>query len=539
MISYKKIDEKEQILESLGEIALLIMLVDLSQDTFRVIHTGNDDYFHNLRSGSFQWFIQCYMKRHTSEDSYRKLDLLYHQFFKKRKESECRNELELKLVEKEKTHWIRMQFIRGKKDHGTSDKITIIVQNIDEIKYRNKRQQEEIRERHIKDNQARSTFLLNLSHDIRTPINAVLGLTQIALLHLDNQKKVKDCLEKINMSTGYLLKMINKVLDVSRIQSGKIELENEKISLKEIIQDMLDMTQDDVRKKQLTRTVDMEEFTEEWVYGDKARIQQIFLNLMTNGIKYTDVGGNLYFKAATLPKKYGKYNTYQFIFKDNGIGMSREFLNKVFEPFSREENKCTQNIQGTGLGLNIVKSIVELMQGNVIIESEPGKGSCFQIYIRLKPLEMQQKNKKEAKEDINEVIKQKRYPGVRILLAEDNEINREIAAELISYVDIEVDEAENGVQAVKKFADRPEQYYQMILMDIQMPEMNGYEATDLIRKIEQKRKSRIPILALTSSVFDEDRERVLQHGMDAHIGKPIALPKLIHILDEWLKIKDS
>lgn len=537
MISCKKMTEKEQILLSFEQATLLILHADINQDTFRVIHNGKSDFFPNLKNGSFHWFIFDYMKTRISEEHYQKLKRLYHHFFRKLKESDHIFEMEVNPIGKEKDKWFRMQFILSEKHNRTADKIIIIVQDLDDIRFGTERNQEKTDRRHNQENQKKNSFLLNLSHDIRTSINAVLGLTQIALLHLDNQKKVKDCLEKINMSSGYLLRMINKVLDVSRIQSGKVELEKEKISIKELIQDMLDMTQDEVIKKKQTRTVDMEEVSEEWVYGDKSRIQQIFMNLMSNGIKYTDEGGNLYFKAATLPGKCGKYNTYQFIFKDDGIGMSQEFLDRIYEPFSREQNKNTQNIQGTGLGLNIVKSIVELMHGNIVIESEPGKGSCFQVFIRLKPLETQQKNKEEAKENIKEIIKKKHYPGVRVLLAEDNEINREIAAELISYIDIEVDEAENGVQAVKKFADKPEHYYQMILMDIQMPVMNGYEASDMIRKIELERKSHIPILALTSSVFDEDRKKVIQHGMDAHIGKPIALPKLIEILDDWLKLK--
>ncbi len=364
-------------------------------------------------------------------------------------------------------------------------------------------------------------------------MNAIIGMAQIASMHLEEPQKVDDCLKKIKAASSHLLELINQVLDMSRIESGKVELEEKPLNLSELIRDMMTMTQTEAQKKELLVETETDELKHVMVYGDASRIQQIFLNLMSNAIKYTPAGGRIYFTASTKPEKEGEFYVYRFTFRDTGIGMEPEFMKRIFEPFTREEKEQTAKIQGTGLGLSITKTLANLMQGDVMVESEPGKGSCFTVTLRLRELEGQEEYKAPETWEPEE-IGEDTYEDTRILLVEDNELNREIMLELLDSTGLLIDEAENGKVAVNHVAAHPLDYYRLIFMDVQMPVMNGYEAAAAIRRLEKDTDSRIPIVALTANAFSEDIDKAMAAGMDGYLSKPVDVPKIMETLRRWL-----
>lgn len=514
-------------------------------------------------------------------------------------------------------------------------------------------------------NQAKTDFLSRMSHDIRTPMNAIIGMTAIAGAHIDDTERVKDSLAKISASSRHLLGIINDILDMSKIESGKASLNEEDFNLSELLTNLFDMIRPQVRERRHELKVHIHDIKHEDVVGDSLRIQQVFVNIMSNAIKYTPQGGII--TVSVSEKLIPKTGTacYEFIFEDNGIGMPQEFLDRIFEPFERVEDLRTSKIQGTGLGMAITKNIVNMMGGQIQIESEVGKGSKFTVTIFLKlrdSVEMDTavlaglpvlvadddkidcentsiilqdigmdsewvlsgqeavervKARSQAGEDYFAVILDWKMPGmggvettrqirsvvgdkvpiiiisaydwsdieeearraganafigkpafksnftklflglvqkeendrqkeiseaggfdfrgIRVLLAEDNDLNREIAVELLSQTGMLLEEAENGKEAVDMFERAPEGYYDMILMDIQMPVMNGYDATVAIRALGRADSGRIPIIAMTANAFAEDVHAAMSAGMNEHIAKPLDLNLLLDCIRRWTK----
>ncbi|MDE5867214.1 MAG: response regulator [Lachnospiraceae bacterium] len=538
--------------------------------------------------------------------------------------------------------------------------------NIDEI-VRKEQEQKVILEEALAEAQhaniAKTTFLNNMSHDIRTPMNAIIGFTTLAVSHIDNKEQIKSYLGKILTSSKHLLSLINDILDMSRIESGKVKIEENEASLPEILHDLQTIVQSDVKAKQLSFSINTVDVTNETIICDKLRLNQVLLNILSNAMKYTKSGGSVSVHIIQTDDAPEGYASYQFRIKDNGIGMSQEFLEHVFEPFEREQTSTVSGIQGTGLGLAITKNIVDMMNGTITVTSEEGKGSEFVVSFRFrvkndsddmeymeqlkdlralvvdddvnsctsvskmlstigmradwttrgeeaairaefaleqndpfsvflidwlipdlngvetarrlrrivgdeaiiiiitaydwsdiedeakeagvtafcsKPLFLSELREiltapyKEAEETEEQDMSTQFLPGKKILLVEDNEINQEIARAILEEAGMVIDTADDGTDAVERIETVQAGTYDLILMDIQMPVMDGYEATRRIRALDDPAKANIPIVAMTANAFEEDRKRAFDAGMNDHVAKPIDVPKLMETLQNIL-----
>ena len=383
-------------------------------------------------------------------------------------------------------------------------------------------------QRETKANLAKREFLFNMSHDIRTPMNAIIGFTALAQTHIDDRGQVEDYLKKISVSSQHLLSLINDVLDMSRIESGKVTLEAKPVHLPELVHELRDIVQAVVSKKDLSLTLDTVGVENEDVIADPLRLEQILINVLANAVKFTPDGGQISLWIVQKDTAPAGYADFEFHIKDNGIGMSEEFQKHIFEQFARERTSTVSKIQGTGLGMAITKSLVDMMGGRITVKSEQGKGSEFTISLRF-PIG-------EAKtEQTPPAAKASASAGKKLLVVEDNELNLEIASTLLKEAGFEVDTAENGKVAVEKVEAASADRYDLILMDIQMPEMDGYEATRRIRALPDTKKAALPIVAMTANAFEDDRKNALRAGMNGHIAKPLDIQKLFQVLSELLK----
>ena len=360
-----------------------------------------------------------------------------------------------------------------------------------------------------KANRSKQEFLFNMSHDIRTPMNAIIGFTSLAQSHLDDKEMLDSYLKKISTSSEYLLSLINDVLDMSRIESGKLKIEESNVYLPSILDDIRDIVSSNVQKKQLNLNINIVDLKDSNVLTDPLKLKQVLLNVVANAIKFTPSGG---YVNLSLVQKDG-YGNYDFIVEDNGIGISKEFQEHIFEQFSREATSTVSRVQGTGLGLSISKAIVDMMGGSISVESESGKGSKFTISLCFKVTDETTDNKTISSNNIIDTNK-------KILLVEDNELNFEIAETVLEEAGFRVDGASNGKEAVDKASNNT---YDVILMDIQMPIMDGYEATKELRRLG----NRTPIIAMTANAFSEDKKKAKEVGMDGYIPKPIDVKTLV------------
>ena len=390
-------------------------------------------------------------------------------------------------------------------------------------------------------NKAKSTFLSNMSHDIRTPMNAVIGFSSLALDNVENSGKVKSYLEKILSSSNHLLSLINDILDMSRIESGKVYLDETEANLSDMFREINNIICGQVQEKQLKLHMDTYDVKNEDVYCDKTRLSQVLLNLLSNAIKFTPQGGTVEVQIAQNSDAPEGMGAYEIRVRDNGIGMSREFAEHIFEPFERERTSTVSKIQGTGLGMAISKNIVDMMGGTIDVNTEKGKGTEFVIRLLLK-LQTEDGAAASASQ-IAGLNGQKSDDGgnsgdsfanKRLLLVEDNELNQEISVEILTGYGFSVDVAENGEIALKKVVESAPGDYDLILMDIQMPVMDGYEATKKIRALDNHALSTIPIIAMTANAFDEDRKTAAECGMNGFITKPIDVNDIIKALQEVL-----
>ena len=379
---------------------------------------------------------------------------------------------------------------------------------------------------------AKSTFLSNMSHDIRTPMNAIIGYTMLARKEENMSPKTAEYLTKIETSSQHLLALINDVLDMSRIESGKIDLEPKKTNLVKTMNEVHDMFLTQMETKGLHYTVSAVDITNKTVMCDVSRLNRILLNLISNAYKFTPQGGNI---GVTLRQTGADAETgfYELRVKDTGMGMSREFAARVFEAYERERTTAVDSIQGTGLGMAITKSLINLMGGTIAVETEQGKGTEFIIRVGF-PL-AEEEPEAETDEESKVVKQQADFRNKRMLLVEDNVINREIAQMILMELGFKVETAEDGKIALDKVAASAPGYYDGVLMDIQMPVMNGYESTKAIRALPDPELSRIPIIAMTANAFAEDIQHVLDVGMNGHIAKPINIPDMVATLRECLK----
>lgn len=385
-------------------------------------------------------------------------------------------------------------------------------------------------------NRAKTEFLSKMSHDIRTPMNAIIGMTDLAKEYIDDRERVQESLEKITMSSQHLLGLINDVLDMSKIESGKLQIREEAFHIRELMDGMLAMTNSSIEQHGHKLKVSMTDVKHEHVVGDSLRLEQVFINILNNATKYTPDGGKIEISVHEKEEAEPGCGYYEFSFRDNGIGMTEEFIKVLFEPFSRGEDDRINRIQGTGLGMAIAKNIMGMMGGDIQVESELGKGTTFTVSLRLKyvrePELPKRKEEKTAKRSGD--AKKIRFEGKRILVVEDNKLNREIIGEILKLRGIQIEEAENGQVCLDQFEAHEPGYYDMILMDIQMPVMNGHEATRRMRAHQRQDARTIPIIAMTANAFTEDVEASKQAGMNEHLAKPIDMRRLLETLKKYL-----
>ena len=373
-------------------------------------------------------------------------------------------------------------------------------------------------------NKAKTDFLSNMSHDIRTPMNAIIGITSLIRHDAGNKAKVIEYADKIDISSQHLLGIINDVLDMSKIEAGKTVFKYSDFSILDLVQELDTIFHTQIYEKQQTLTIIKENIQHEWVNGDQVHLMQIFSNLLSNAVKYTQEGGKIQFFVEECETKSSVYAKYRFLVSDNGMGMSADFKDTIFDAFTRAESSLTNKIQGTGLGMAITKNLVEAMGGTIDVESELGQGSCFEVLLDLKIAEdrtVALAAQEETDEQDGNIMQ-----GMRFLCAEDNELNAEILTELLKIEGAECTICENGEEILKAFEQSAPGDYDMILMDVQMPVMNGYEATKAIRRSSHKLAKTIPIIAMTANAFSEDIQHSLAAGMNAHVSKPVEMKVL-------------
>ena len=438
--------------------------------------------------------------------------------------------------------WYRMHVIVASySPDGKVTHVVLAIMDVDKAIQKDIQQKEALEKALVdaeKANKAKSQFLSSMSHDIRTPMNAITGFANLAQTHIEDRVQVKDYLDKIQSASRHLLNLINDILDMSRIESGKVQIEESEVSLHELLEDVNNLIQPMAEEKNIHFKL-QNEIVNNYVYCDKLRLNQVLINLLGNSVKFTPEGGEISLRIYQEMVAPAGYGVYIFKVKDNGIGIGAEFQDSVFQAFEREKSTENSGIQGTGLGLSITKSIVNMMGGKISVESELGHGAEFTVKVVFMlqdvdetdiTLEAQRKEAKE-KEAVEKEKLKRLFTGRKLLLVEDNNLNREIAKKLLAEQGFIIDEAVNGREAVDKVAASHAGEYSVVLMDIQMPIMDGYEATKEIRDLNNRILANVPIVAMTANAFGEERKKAFACGMNGYVTKPIE----INVLFETLK----
>ena len=400
-------------------------------------------------------------------------------------------------------------------------------------KQREKLYTEEIRksaEKARKANEAKTRFLFNMSHDIRTPMNAIVGFSGLLEKSIHDEKKSLDYIKKIRVSSDILLTIINQVLEMARIESGKITLNPESVNIREMVEAMNTVFESSLTKKSLEYQSSLN-VVHDQILCDKTKMEEIILNVVSNSIKYTNPHGKITVIIDELDSEDEKNANYKVVVEDNGIGMSQDYLPHIFEEFSREHTSTETRVAGTGLGLPIVKSLVDRMGGTIEVESEEGKGTRFIMKFYF-PVSLENQVREKEKQNIPDITE--KLEGKRILLAEDNELNAEIAETVLEETGIKVKHVEDGIQCIEELKKMPEKYYDVILMDVQMPNMDGYTATQRIRDLDDSR-AEIPIIAMTANAYDEDRRKAQEAGMDGFLAKPLDVDEMMRLMAQIIK----
>ncbi len=504
-------------------------VVDLNNDTYEIL-SMNHEFSHSFMKDGGRDAMNAFIERHIHPDDRELMMRMSDRKFTKElleKEKEVVFTIREVYDDVEKT--IRVIMIRGAENGRAAIGFIDISDEIaKEREYSHKLETAKIAAEAA--NQAKSTFLFNMSHDIRTPMNAIIGFTEIAEKHIDDKERVLESLEKVKMSGSHLLSLINDVLDMSRVESGKVKIEAEPICIDTTMDNLYSILNGSAEAKNLLLTSTLApSLKHHWLYADRLCMMRVLTNIVSNSVKYTDPGGKIDLRIEELPCEKEGYARYRYTISDTGIGMSKEYLEHVFEPFTRAQSATKSGVIGTGLGMAITKSLTGLMGGTIEIESEPGVGTTVRLEFEnaiAEPVDPTSAISDKAILNLN---------GKKILLVEDNELNREIAMEILEEEGIIIDTAEDGDIAVEKMRTATEGQYDLILMDIQMPRMNGYEATMAIRRLPNAHAANIPIFAMTANAFDEDKRNAFAAGMNGHITKPIYVPKLIETLSEVLQ----
>ena len=544
------VSEKQEmswIVEGVMQLFSRFIVVDLEKDTYEYLKDMEEGW---AKKGKYSELVEYFIPKYVREDGTENMQQVITKEYIQEKMDEETPYLQFEYrIEREEERWENISILSLKRKQGVPVRILYAIQDVTALKEDELRNREALIEAFQaadEANHAKSEFLSRMSHDIRTPMNAIMGMTTVATMYMDDRERLADCLEKISLSSRHLLALINDVLDMSKIESGNVTLAEEEFDLEKTVESLLAIIQPQVQEKRQHLEVNIAGIIHKAVIGDPLRLQQVFVNIMGNAVKFTPEGGTLTFGIVEKPSRIQGSGCYEFTFEDTGIGMEKDFLEKIFEPFSREENTRIRKIEGTGLGMSIAKNIVRMMNGDIQVESTPDVGSKFtvQIYLKLQEAGEAAESRQDSKgsggaeeENVPELEKpgQKDYSGKRVLVAEDNDLNIEIAEELLEFMGIEVEKARDGQQAVDMLLERPKDYYDLIFMDIQMPKKNGYEATKEIRASGREDMKTIPIVAMSADAFSDDIQRALSAGMNDHVAKPIELPKLSAALAKWIK----
>lgn len=525
-------DAKKLYISAISKIFFASTIVDLQSGKYEAIHIAPWQVAHFPPKGDFDTLMRG-LGVIVAPEYYEQylnccqLQPLYEYFAK----GNTAFEISYRTKREKGIMWCRIVcYLYDKTKDGRPAHMLCLVEDISEQKQRDLEIEQALRKalEDVKQaSRAKSSFLFNMSHDIRTPMNVILGFTDLAIENQRDGKLLGQYLDKIKISGQQLLDILNNVLEMARIENNKIVIEEELCEIASFWDRTFALFENEWAKKKFAVKIE-EEIIHSHVYIDRVRMEQIFLNVMSNAVKYTPEGGSITIGVKELPGRNPGEALFEYSVTDTGIGMSDEFLQHVFESFARERNSTVSGIQGTGLGLSIVKSMVELMHGTVEVFSKQGRGT--RIVIRI-PHRI---GEQERGDGGGAIAQSFRFEGRRVLLAEDNDLNAEIAEAILSRLGLEVERAADGVECLHKLEQAADGYYDFVLMDIQMPNMNGYKATQMIRSLDDAAKAAIPIFAMTANAFKEDEEKALAVGMNGHIAKPINVPKLKSVLAEGL-----
>lgn len=664
LISQKQ--EMSRIVDGVTNLFTRFVVVDLKNDTYEYLKGGEKRH---LAKGKYSNLLNYSLPQYIVEDGKEDMPTVIEKDYIQMHMDENTPYLQFEYrVLRETERWEHISTLCLKRENGVPTIILHAIQDVTELKreeLRNRTALKEAFQAAEAANHAKSDFLSRMSHDIRTPMNAIMGMTTVAAMNIDDKERLKDCLNKITLSSRHLLALINDVLDMSKIESGKVTLSEEEFDMAKMVENLLAIIHPQIQEKNQQLKVNTSNITHEDVIGDPLHLQQVFVNIMGNAVKFTPEGGTISFSICEKPSRIQGSGFYEFIFEDTGIGMKEEFVETIFEPFARENSASSQNVEGTGLGMSIANNIVEMMNGNIQVESTLGVGSKFtvQLYLKLQNVktetieclkdlrvlvaddepdacenaceilnsigmvsdgvlsgdeairkvaearenaedyavvildwkmpgkcgvETTKEIRKQLGDDVPiiilsaydwssieqeareagvnafiakplfksrlvyvlksliekqegeetsaiEELGQKDYSGKRVLLVEDIDMNLEIAETLLEFIGIEVETARDGQQAVDILLEKPEKYFDLVFMDIQMPNKNGYEATKEIRASGREDLKIIPIVAMSADAFSDDIQRALSVGMNDHVAKPIELPKLSAAIEKWIQ----
>ena len=534
----QEIELQREIIEGLGKEYFSVLAVELDKDrVFSCRESGENGKIISdfCRKCGNRWskIIPSYAKTMVSDNTNGEFEKQLDLEVLRSQEEDYSMTYEFKSEKGIMYHQVRVAYV--KKKDGT--RVAVVgTRNIDSLIKKERMQEEKLKKAYAaaeNANKAKTEFLNNMSHDIRTPMNVILGYNQLMKSQLTEPKQF-DYHKKIEQSGKLLLSIINNVLDMARIESGKMKVDENYEEVGEIIDEIISTFSSKAKEKEIHLSGSMQ-VTHRNILCDGTKIREIYVNLVSNAIKYTPRGGNVTITVEELPCEKEGYIKIKGEVEDTGIGMSKEYLPTLFEPFSREHNTTIGKVGGTGLGMSVVKRMIDLMGGSIEVKSELGKGTVFTFTLMHKIADEKYYSKKIETADVSDTGEN--LHGKHVLLAEDNDLNAEIAIAVLEEIGLIIERVEDGIQCVNRIEQMPSGTYDLILMDIQMPNMDGYKATQCIRRLDDKKKSEIPIIAMTANAFEEDKKRAFDAGMNGHIAKPIDIDKLEEVILSVLTCK--
>ena len=541
--AWKRMQQEKQLVESLnyeinhvlGDIYYAVVHFDLDAGTYHFVELIGQKCVDYPYNGTCEEFL-AYTRDVVPREDWHKFRQRFNLREMRRVLTKTGDKLEMELRRKNGGvyKWISLM-VSYLPDYSGSKKqqAVLVARFIDDERRREMEQQQELKEALVAAhtaNEAKSAFLSQMSHDIRTPMNAIIGMTTIARQNIENKVKTLDCLNKIGSSSAHLLELINSILSMSKIESGKVILTDDELSLPQLLEDVLNIIRPMAGKKMQNLRLELEELKHAEVLTDSTHLKQILLNVLGNAVKYTPEGGEIVLGLQELSAVIPQRSQYVFTVRDNGPGLSEELLPKIFDMFERGEDSRTSKIEGTGLGLAICKNLTNLMAGTIEAANRPEGGAKFTLTLPLRWLG------DDAVKPLPAVKSAGRsdFSGHRVLIVEDNDLNMEIALEFLQSLGLVCEGAENGRRAVEMFNASTPGHYEMILMDVRMPVMNGYEATREIRRLAREDARQIPIVAMTADAFSSDIKMALNAGMNEHLSKPVSIERLQEVLGQWL-----